>query len=367
MKYFIFFISIIFFLFLNSCGPGNDLTQPRTILIVINGLESGVIEKLRLVHLQVWKKEGCFYNTIYTPLPAQPGNKNSYLWSCSVPEPALMTGTVFIGQNDIKRSMIQHMFGEKKTSFITNGGSYNDISTDFTTYYNLNNSGDDQLKDEMVFDKARDVIENENPSFLMLLVQGPGVAGNESAMPQNKKEKWYQNIWYDDSPYVEQMKKDDQLIEEFINWLQYKDCWTSTTLFVTGNHGEANTGGAPPYDIASSETELLILGKDVKPGALFDYAEITDIAPTIIRINNLSSLRYSTGRVLEEAFKWGPDSYNAAKNMKNLDEILINHHSNEGSLSSTNNGFITIDKICDWHKSISPITLNEFIKKEEQQ
>ncbi len=364
MKYLYFFISLIL---LNSCGSDSEVQKPRTILIVINGFESGVIEKLRLVHLQNWKKEGCFYNTIYTPLPAHPAHDSSYTWNCSIPEPAMMTGTVFIGQSGIKSSMIQHMFGEKKTSFITNDNSYGDLSNDFDTYYNLDNSVGDQLKDENVFGKARDVIQDENPSFLLLFLAGPGVAGIESTLPENNKEKWFHNIWHEDSPYVGQMKKEDQLIEEFINWLQYKNYWTSTTLFVTGNHGEADTGGCPPYDAASSKTELLILGKDIKPGSVYNYAEITDIAPTIIRINNLASLRYSTGRVLEEAFKWGPSSYSSDQGMKTLDNILIKHHDSNNSISPGNDDILTIDQICDWHKSISPVTIDEFIKKEEKQ
>lgn len=353
-------------LFLDGCGGNSGKQNPRTILIVVDGLASGAIEKIRLVHLQNWKKEGCYYNTVYVPLPAHPDKTSGYTWSCSIPYPVMMTGTVFIGQNDIKNNMVQHMFAGKKSAFIVNDDSYGDISKDFDFYYMLKSKEEDRFKDELVFNKAREVLDDENPSFLVLHLQGPGSAGNESAFPENSKEKWYHNIWNENSPYVDQLKRDDQLIEEFINWLEYEGYWESTTLIIIGDQGQATEGGNPAYNPESCKTEMLILGRSVKPGAEFNYAEITDIAPTIIRINGLSSLRYSKGRVLEEAFKWGPASFDPERNLQHLDELLISRHSSGASAGAGNSGFLTIDRICDWHKMISVITVDEFIQYEEK-
>ena len=366
MKKFILFCLVTLTIFANGCGGNSDKLNPRTILIVMNGLASGAIENERLVHLQNWEKEGCFYQTVYSPLPAHPDQSSGYSWSCPLSDPVMMTGTIFIGQSDIKNNMIQQMFGTKKTAFIVNDDSYEDLSQGFDLYYNLKTSDNDMLKDELVFNKAKEVLEDENPSFLVMYLKGPGVAGLESSLPENKKEKWYQNIWQDNSPYVQQLKRDDQLIEEFINWLEYEGYWESATVFITGNNGQATTGGCPPDDPASSKTELLIIGKDVKPGAEYDYAELTDLAPTIIRINNLSSLRYSKGRVLEEAFKWGPSSVEPEQKLKKLNEILINHRHSTGQLYGTSSGFLDIDQICEWHKNINPVTIDEFIRYEEK-
>ncbi len=366
MKNTILFFLGVLVLLLNGCGSGADTDKPRTILIVMNGLASGTIDRLRLVHLQNWEKEGCLYNTVFTLVPAFPEKTQGYIWNCPLSDPVLMTGTVFIGQSGIKDCMIQHMFGEKKSALLVNSDEYGDISKDFDFYYNLKTKKGDELKDELVFDKAKEVIENENPAFVLLQLQGPGTAGAESANPVNKKNKWYGNIWDEDSPYVGQMKKDDQLIEEFINWLRYKDFWTTTTLFITGNHGEASTGGCPPDNPESCKTEMLIISKDVHQAAVFNYAEITDIAPTIIRVNQLSSLRYSNGRILEEAFEWGPESFQPERKMEKLDNLLIQHRAS-GDTAKAGNNFQDINNICRWHEFISPVNLNEFIRYEEKQ
>ena len=366
MKNFIIFWLTILIIFTNGCGDNTEKLNPRTLLIVIDGLASGAIEKERLVHLQNWKKEGCFYETVICPIPAHPDRSSGYSWSCSIPDPVMMTGTVFIGQSDIKNNMIQQAFGTKKTAFIVNDGTYDDISQGFDLYYNLKTSVEDLLKDELVVSKAEDVIKEENPSFMVLHLQGPGTAGLESTLPENKKEEWYQDILSDYSPYVQQLKKDDQLIEEFINWLQYEGYWESTTLFITGNKGQADSGGCPPYDPASEKTEMLILGNNVKPGAKYDYAGLTDLAPTIVRINNLSSMRYSGGRVLEEAFKGGSSEAGTEPSLKKLNEMLISHQKSNSLPSDVSTGFLNIDHICDWHTHINPVTIDEFIRYEEK-
>jgi hypothetical protein len=365
MKSPIIFSAIAVFLLLQNCGKNHEAEKPRTIVIIIDGLASDAIENARLVHLQNWLKEGSFYKEVSVPIPAHPADNPGYLWSCSIPNAVMMTGTVFIGQDGIKDAMIQDMFPDKKTSFIVNDDAYGDIGKGFGSYYNLKKTNEDMFSDELVFEKAQKVIEDENPRFLRLHIQGPGSAGDESSLPANIKESWYHNIWNRESPYLRQLRTDDQLIEEFINWLQYKGYWVNSTMFILGDHGQATTGGHPPYDSESNKTCLLILGNNVRPGTVYDYAEMTDIAPTIIRINNLSPLRFSQGRILEEAFKWGPDQSRVERRIEKLNNILIHNQHIIFPQDSSHTGFLTIDRICEWHKNIHPVTLEEFIQYEQ--
>jgi hypothetical protein len=359
---FIFLVISICYL-LSSCG-GSEKRKPQTILLVIDGLASGSIDNIPLTHLRSWKKEGCYYKEVYVPLPAHPDKAHGYFWSCSISNPVMMTGTVFIGQDGIKNAMVQDMVPGRKSAFITNDDGYDDIAREYGLYLNLKNSEEDIYDDEIVFDKARKIIGDENPSFIRLHLKGAGAAGSQSDLLENKNEKWYHNIWQENSPYLRQLKKDDQLIEEFINWLQYKGYWGTTTFLLLGDHGQADTGGCPPYDPGSGKTELLILGKDVNVGAGYDYAEMTDIAPTITRINNLTSLRYSQGRILEEAFLWGKRTPSIKKEIKELNDFLILNRKTDND--STLNGFLNIDRICDWHKVISPVAISGFLKYEQK-
>ena len=278
----------------------------------------------------------------------------------------MMTGTVFIGQEGIKNTMIQEMIPDRKSAFITNDDSYTDIARDYGLYLNLKTSAGDVYNDEIIFEKAEKIIEDENPGFIRLHLQGAGTAGSQCDLPGNKNEKWYHNIWQENSPYLKQLKIDDQLIEEFINWMQYKGYWGTTTLFLLGDHGQTVTGGHPPYDPESGKTELLILGRDVKAGSSYDYAEMIDIAPTITRINNLTSLRYAQGRVLEEAFSWGKKPAGIRKEIKELDEFLVINQYNFSNVDTALTGFLKIDRICDWHKFISPVSISEFMKYEQK-
>ena len=362
----IIFILTILSTLMSGCGENQETEKPRTILIAVNGLASGSIDRALMAHLQSWKKESCYYKEVSVPIPVWPSRSNGYSWNCPVTDPVLMTGTVFIGQEGIRDRMIQHLFGDRKSAFIVNGDSYDDISKDFTFYYNLKKKETDIYSDELVFYKAREIIKNDNPGFICMHLEGTGAAAFSCSLDKNKDEDWYRNIWQEESPYIQQLRKDDQLIEEFINWLQYEGYWESTTLFFAGNKGEPATGELSPYNPESCKTEMMILGKNVRAGAKLDYAELTDIAPTISRINNQAPTGHTDGRVLEEAFIWGPDSFKPDKRMERLDQILTARRDALKPATGINRGFMTIERICEWHTAISPVNLDEFIRYEEK-
>lgn len=353
---------VVFALFLNiNQVNAQENKPPMTIMLIIDGLASGAIDRIPLKHLKQLKTQGTYYKELYLPLAAHPDKSNTYPWSCSLPNPVLMSGTVFIGQNRIKQHLIQHSFKDRKTAFIVNDKAYLDVSQGFDIYLNLRENFEDIFKDQMVFETTKKVIKNENPEFLRVHIQGPGSSGHKSNEKINQNEVWYQNIWHPDSPYRSQLKKADELVHEFINWLINESYMPHTTLFILGDHGQADTGGHPPYKKESNITELLILGKNIKKNKSFDYAEIIDIAPTITNIHNIHPPKYSKGRILKEAFKQNTDSIPENKAIQELNALLINAEHLKSSDTNISTRFKRILDIGTWHNALDSISLKQFI------
>lgn len=336
----------------------------RTVLLILDGLASGAIDRIPLTHLRKLKKEGCYYKEVHLPLPDHPEKSSTYPWSCSLPNPALMSGTVFIGQEGIRQHLIQHQFDNSTTAFIVNDRAYADVAGGFDIYLNLRKEFEDIFRDAMVFDTTKSVIESDNPAFLRVHLQGPGSSGHRSNEAENRDQSWYHDIWHPESPYITQMKQADRLTAAFINWLEKEGYMDETVLLIMGDHGQAHIGGHPPYRPESNRTELLVLGKGVKAGAKYEYAEITDIAPTIAYLHALAPPKYATGRVLKEAFENGPDRLPEERHIAALNELLLeaNHLKNDGR--ALPKAFQGILDISTWHTVVSPPDVEAFVDRQ---
>lgn len=351
---------------LSSCAsqPEED-PKPMTIMLILDGLTPGAIDRIPLDKLKALKEESCYYESLHLPLPAHPEKSSTYPWSCSLPNPVLMSGTVFIGQDSLKEHLIQHSFKDQKTAFVVNDGAYKDVAGGFDTYINLRESFEDIFKDEMVFDKARELIKNEKPGFLRVHLQGPGSAGHRSHEAENANEPWYQDIWHPESPYIQQLKQADRLAADFISWMKQEGYMENTVLMILGDHGQAPGGGHPPYQPESSKTALLMAGKGVKSGVRYEYAEIIDLAPTIAYIHNIAPPKYAAGRVLKEAFINGQDSIPESRNMQKLNRLLLEAKQKEESGVPLPPEFKDILEISTWHVDISPTDIETFISRQQ--
>lgn len=343
---------------------GQHAPEPRTIVIILDGLASGAIDSIPLLHLNALKQEGCYYREVHLPLPDHPEKSSTYTWSCSLPNPALMSGTVFIGQECIRQHLIQHSFKQQTTAFVVNDGAYADVAGGFDHYINLRKEFADLFRDHLVFDKTKEVLQKENPRFLRVHLQGPGSAGHRSHEAENADEPWYQNIWHPQSPYRRQLVQADELLAGFIDWLEEQGYMENTVLFILGDHGQATVGGHPPHVPASSKTELLLLGRGIKQNVQFNYAEITDLAPTIAHLHGLAPPKYADGRVLAEAFVGGPERLPDAKHMQELNQLLIKAHHMEKAGKTLPEAFQDILDISTWHLSLDPVSLEGFLHRQ---
>jgi len=120
-------------IYLSSSALGKD-TPDRVILFIIDGLSTKAPERIAMPHFNELKQKGVYYKAMHLPLPGHPEKGPDYPWSCSLPNPMLMSGTPFVGMEGIRKSMIQHSFEPKETAFIVNARSYLDVSGGFGTY-----------------------------------------------------------------------------------------------------------------------------------------------------------------------------------------------------------------------------------------
>jgi len=351
-----FLIALVMF-FLTGSGCVSAQVPERTILFGIDGLHVNAIQRIGLPNLQKLKEQGCYYKEVYLPLAAHPKDPNSYPHTCSVGNPVLMTGTVFIRPGD---KMIQDSFGDKKTAFVLNSMSYRSISKGFDIYHAIEQNPPSD--DAPVVEKAKKIIEKTNPVFMRMHLQGSGRGGYDGSTNKNKGKPWYRNIWHPDSLYTARIKKADRLLGEFVDWLKATGRLEKTLMIITSDNGQADIGGHPPYEAGSSVTSMLIFGPGIKKGRTFDYAEIIDIVPTIAYLNNVPAPKRCQGRVLLESIVGsGKDAIPPERYMKRLDNALLEQH----KLSvATADKPVTIETIAQWHKQFSDMkSLVEYCEK----
>ncbi len=335
-----------------------EATVPdRTILFIMDGLCVGAPERIPLPNFQNLKKQGCYYKEVHAPLAAHPKGKNFYSHTCSVGNPVMMTGTVLFRPGD---QMIQDVFEEKKTAFVTNSKSYLSVSEGFDIYHVIDQNPPSD--DVPVVTKAKDIIERTDPVFMRVHLQGPGRGGYDGSVDRNKDKPWYRNIWHPASLYVTRMKKADRLLGEFVAWLEATGRMEKTVMIVTSDNGQTVTGGHPPYAAGSSTVSMLIFGAGIKKGCIFDYAEIIDIVPTITYIHEISSPNNCKGRVLLESIVGsGNDTIPKDRYMERLNNTLLEQHK---LYSVVQDLPVTIEEIAKWHERFRDMkTLVEYSEK----
>ena len=231
----------------------------RTILYIIDGLAEGAPEKMPLANIEELKKRGCYYKAVHLPLPDHPPQSADYPYTCSIPNLVMMSGTVFLRPN---LEMLQDCFAGQKTAFIVNAPAYVSISNGYSIYEAMETKP--PFDDEAVVNRAKEIIEKENPRFLRVHLQGSGVAGYESGRKENTDKPWYHNIWQPESPYIAACKKNDKLLGELVKYLEDTGRMDKSVIIVMGDHGQAKGGGHPPYERAAVLHRCLYLGRGLK-------------------------------------------------------------------------------------------------------
>ena len=334
----------------------------RVILFIIDGLATTAPERIAMPHFNELKKKGVYYKEMYLPPAGHPERGPDYPWSCSLPNPMLMSGTPFVGREGIRKSMIQYSFEPKEAAFIVNARSYFDLSEGFGTYIPKPKN-----PDSLVIDITTEKMKEQDFAFMRVHLQRTGIEGMKVGWEKHSDKPYYQNIWHEKSRYRDALTLADKQLGRLVAWLKAENLWKGTVLMVCGDHGQADKGWHEPYTPASSITPLLIAGAGVTGPSNYEYCEIFDIAPTITYVMGKETPALSLGRVLLEAFDPGVEKPKVAQSVKRHNKALLAAHALPDAQKATlsEKGFMTLDQLGKWHTTEAGTDFEKFVSQQE--
>jgi len=265
----------------------------HAVLFVIDGLSYKVWDRLLIPTLRGLARDGALIEKDYLPPPADP-RRGAYaeLHSCSIPNPILMSGTVFIKK---ETGYIQQCFpASEGTAFVANASAYTTLSLGYTYSYQQEGPDDESVR------WALELMRTGRPRFMRVHLQNPGSAGFE-CMTTAKDVDWQFDIWPKDSPYRIATERADSLLRVFLDGLNTLGVLEKTVIIVVGDHGQDDAGWHPLQSPDGAITTLVLWGPGVKSGMIVPYAEHTDIVPTICALMGVKPPAMSQGRVIAEA------------------------------------------------------------------
>lgn len=297
----IFFVFILGFIFINSTRI--SVADPfkvkfsekpdHVILYIIDGLSYKAWNRIKLPVLMKMIENGALVERNYLPPSAHP-TQGAYadLHTCSIPNPVLMAGTLFITKET--QYLPQCFFPQKTTAFVANTEIYSSLNKFY--HYSYQKLGPDPEGVE----KALAFMRMGKPVFMRVHLQEVGEASFQ-IMKIKEDVPWRGNIWAKGSPYVEMLKKADALLKNFLDGLEMLSVLSKTAILVIGDHGEADSGSHPPQITDASITSIILWGAGIKKGEKIPYSEHIDVAPTICSLLQTEPPETCQGRVIAEA------------------------------------------------------------------
>ena len=344
----------------SACTQKAPEKAERLILITLDGMTSGMHERIEMPSFSALMQEGVLYKEVYLPLSAHPKQSETYPWSCSIPNPVLMSGTIFIGQPGVAENLIQKSFTQRPTAFTVNSGSYVAIKEGFSIYEEFPKGHMNPVyTDEVPMNAMKEIILRDNPEFMRIHCQGLGSAGSRTQAPDMP---YTNDIWHPDSPWRLQAKHTDKMLGEFVQWLKEEGLWENTVLIVMGDHGQADEGWHAPYSPGGNITQMLIAGKNIRKGVVYDYAEIIDVAPTIAWLQAVPTPKFSAGRPLKEVTDGKNIPEERPMFMKDLDAALLKYHNEQGEEKIDPE--LDIDMIARWHEGPAETDYPAFVRRQ---
>ncbi len=336
----------------------------RAILFLIDGVHWQAPQRLNLTNMQALAKQGCYFKRAYCLAPDHP-TTGAYgkVHTTSVPNPTLQSGTLFIRPDS---RMIQECFWpEQLTAHVVNILAYRSLNGGFHFSVMLNGGTDAES-----VDWALRILRKADVRFARFHLQDPGSAGTQSTKVTDDV-PWRGNIWGEGSPYIEKLRKADELLGRFVDALKAMNKWDDTLLVVMPDHGQASQGWHPPMQEEGWMLPLIFVGPGVAKGRIFNYAETIDVAPTICDLMGVDppTTGPGSGVVLEEVkADFRGDQPKRPQRVRTINEqirdyrllrskLLVlaqNDAVAERAVVLAGRQFYGIDRIFDWHE-VGPV------------
>lgn len=270
-----------------------DDKPEHVILYIIDGLSYKTWTRASLPVLEGLIQNGVLVEQSYLP-PSEHPVQGPYaeVHSCSIPNPVMMAGTLFLTKEAIY--FPQNLFPEKTTAFVANTTNYSSLNKYY--HYSYQKLGPDPEGIEM----ALAFMKLGRPAFMRLHLQEVGEASYQILFVKDNV-PWRRNIWADGSPYINMLARADEQLAGFLGGLKDLGILEKTTLVIMGDHGEADTGYHPPESRDAAITSIILWGAGVRKGMRIPYAEQIDVVPTICALLGMAAPKTSQGRVIGEA------------------------------------------------------------------
>jgi hypothetical protein len=305
-------------------------TAPEHVILwVVDGISYKAPERVDLPNLKSLMASGVYYRQNYTIQTADPshvpGQWSTYHTS-SIPNPVLLAGTAMLRPGD-QHYVQESFFPLKITAHVVNEISYRALNVGF--HYTAQAGGALMLGagyktgDDKTLYWASQFLHTAKPTFMLIHMQDTGFAGGSSrSAPEGSPYK--DNIWGEGSPYRKTVAQQDVYLGQFIAELKKEGIWDKTVIFVTGDHGQTDSGGHPLDASEAWPMPLVIAGPGIKKDQKFEYAESIDVVPTLCHLMGVTPPINADGRILAEALVNPPQGVAPRlQKIKELDFTLL--------------------------------------------
>ena len=293
----------------------------HAIIFIIDGLSFKAVERLDMKNLRSLIAAGTYYEKAYNILPADPrsGEWTKYNTS-SIPNPVILAGTVMLRID--QQYVQQSFFPDRITAHAANDIAYRRLNVGFSLSY-LNGSDDRPVHDDQTIYWAIEFLRQARPAFMKIHLQDTGNSGSASYEETDPSVPWRRNIWAEGSPYRKAALQADVYLGKFLDELSALGLRDKTLLFVTADHGQADTGWHP-FDAEDAwAMPLVVSGPGIRRGQRFEYSEQIDIVPTLCYLMGVKPPPNADGRILAEALVEPPGNVPPRRQtMKELDTTL---------------------------------------------
>ncbi|MEX1063084.1 MAG: sulfatase-like hydrolase/transferase [Balneolaceae bacterium] len=339
-----------------TARPASQQKPERVVLFIIDGLHTDAPARLKMPNFTELTRKGALIEKTTVIMPGHPTHGGyAEVHSSSFPNPVMMTGTVFLTPD---QRMLQHSFDN--SAFIANTLSYRSITDGYR--FVVQRSG----PDEFSVDKAVDILRGNDPEFTRIHLQMTGDAGYQVYSAENSP-PYRHNIWHEVSPYVQAAEEADRQLGRFISALKEMGKWEGTLLVVTSDHGQTESGWHPLLPEDSWLHPTVFHGPGIRQGHTTEWADQTDLAPTIADIMQVEIPNEDGGGgvVLESVRQTGTGSSGTspsrlyklnsviARYLRAEAELLLNSAErpwlNSYAMIAERN-FYGLDRIMDWNE-----------------
>jgi predicted AlkP superfamily pyrophosphatase or phosphodiesterase len=271
-------IGVLLFLISTSLNLQNAVSQDqpeRVVLVVIDGLHIDAPERLKMPNFTELAGKGTLIEKMCGIIPYHSiHGEYAVIHTSSYPNPMMMTGTIFLEEN---QKMLQHSF--ESSAFIANSNSYRSIATGYQFAIQKPDT------DEFSINQTIELMERNDFGFIRVHMQNSGSAGSQTLRADIDK-PYRHNIWHEDSPYIRSVEEADRQLGRFIAEMKRIGKWEGTLLVVTSDHGQTKTGWHPSLPEESWLFPTLFYGPGIKQNHTIEWADQTDLTPTIAYLMN---------------------------------------------------------------------------------